>query len=78
MRLRIAQISLPALLLGKTRPKNWPFRTSGAILCASQDPPHAGVAELVDAPDSKSGSGNRVRVRVSPPAPYLTQDHNRA
>ena len=29
----------------------------------------AGVAELVDAPDSKSGSGNRVRVRVSLPAP---------
>ena len=31
----------------------------------------AGVAELVDAPDSKSGSGNRVRVRVSPEAPLL-------
>ncbi len=29
----------------------------------------AGVAELVDAPDSKSGSGDRVRVRVSLPAP---------
>jgi hypothetical protein len=29
----------------------------------------AGVAELVDAPDSKSGSGNRVRVRFSLPAP---------
>ncbi|SVD87002.1 uncharacterized protein METZ01_LOCUS439856, partial [marine metagenome] len=26
------------------------------------------VAELVDAPDSKSGSGNRVRVRFSLPA----------
>ena len=34
---------------------------------------HAGVAELVDAPDSKSGSGNRVRVRFSLPAP----DNNR-
>ena len=32
----------------------------------------AGVAELVDAPDSKSGSGNRVRVRVSLPAPSET------
>ena len=29
----------------------------------------AGVAEPVDAPDSKSGSGNGVGVRVSPPAP---------
>ena len=29
------------------------------------------MAELVDAPDSKSGSGNRVRVRVSPEAPLL-------
>src|SRR5690606_1029665 len=29
----------------------------------------AGVAELVDAPDSKSGSGDRVWVRFPPPAP---------
>ncbi|SUZ66230.1 uncharacterized protein METZ01_LOCUS19084 [marine metagenome] len=28
------------------------------------------MAELVDAPDSKSGSGDRVRVRFSLPAPY--------
>ena len=33
-------------------------------------PLRAGMAELVDAPDSKSGSGNRVRVQVSLPAPY--------
>ncbi len=26
------------------------------------------MAELVDAPDSKSGTGNGVRVRVPPPA----------
>ncbi len=32
----------------------------------------AGVAELVDAPDSKSGSGNRVWVRFPPPAPRST------
>ena len=32
----------------------------------------AGMAELVDAPDSKSGSGNRVRVRFSLPAPPIS------
>ena len=31
----------------------------------------AGVAEPVAAPDSKSGSGNRVGVQVSPPAPKV-------
>src|SRR4028119_1852518 len=30
--------------------------------------PHAGVAESVDAPDSKSGEGDLVWVRVPPPA----------
>ena len=30
---------------------------------------YAGMAELVDAPDSKSGSGNRVGVRFPLPAP---------
>jgi phosphatidylethanolamine/phosphatidyl-N-methylethanolamine N-methyltransferase len=33
----------------------------------------AGVVELVDAPDSKSGELRLVRVRVSPPAPSLPQ-----
>ena len=33
--------------------------------------PTAGVVELVDAPDSKSGARNGVRVRVPPPAPAL-------
>ena len=31
----------------------------------------AGVVELADAPDSKSGGGNPVRVRFSPPAPRV-------
>lgn len=33
----------------------------------------AGVVELVDAPDSKSGARNGVRVRVPPPAPLSAQ-----
>ena len=38
-------------------------------------PLRAGMAELVDAPDSKSGSGNRVRVQVSLPAPDSHVSH---
>ena len=33
----------------------------------------AGVAEPVDAPDSKSGSGNWAGVQVSPPAPLVVK-----
>ena len=40
---------------------------TGWFLLASA--PLAGMAELVDAPDSKSGSGNRVGVRFPLPAP---------
>ncbi len=35
------------------------------------------MAELVDAPDSKSGSGNRVWVQVPLPAPPLLTEHER-
>ena len=34
-------------------------------------PLRAGVAELVDALDSKSSGGDIVRVRFSPPAPFI-------
>ena len=40
------------------------------VLC-KQTANEAPVAELVDALDSKSSSGNRVRVRVSLGAPFL-------
>ena len=33
--------------------------------------PRAGVVKLVDAPDSKSGGGNSMGVRLPPPAPFL-------
>lgn len=34
------------------------------------EPPRAGVAELVDVADSKSADSDIVRVRVSPSAPF--------
>src|SRR5918999_4919245 len=38
----------------------------------------AGVAESVDAPDSKSGEGNLVWVRVPPPAQSSSRGHTRS
>jgi hypothetical protein len=42
----------------------------GCALCAVRER-CAGVAELVDALDSKSSSGDRVSVRFRPPVPLL-------
>ena len=49
--------------------------TRRAHLCGRQIT-LAGVAELVDALDSKSSSGNRVWVRFPPPAPMVRQAAN--
>ena len=38
---------------------------------------YAGVAELVDALDSKSSVGDNVRVRVSPPVPFASYAERR-
>ncbi len=48
---------------GSTRPETTPHDARGTMF-----PTHAGVAELADAVDSKSTSGDRVGVRVPPPA----------
>ena len=46
-----------------------------ALIDAQCPVPTAWVAKPVDAPDSKSGMGNHVRVRVSPQAPFPTFHH---
>ena len=57
--------------LTETPPRAGPYSAQSFATVSNLHKPHAGVAELVDAPDSKSGSGNRVRVRVSLPAPII-------
>ena len=37
---------------------------------------HAEVVEQADAPDSKSGEGNLMRVQFPPSAPFLSNLHN--
>ena len=46
-------------------------RSSQAQPARTCPPHHAGVAELVDAPDSKSGFLTEVRVRFPLPAPLI-------
>ena len=53
----------------KRAPSSDVSRALADAIGAGIEHPYAGVVELVDVPDLKSGSGDRVSVRFRPPAP---------
>ena len=65
-RSRAGERQSPAIYLEIGRDAAYSARRRSLATKASR---HAGVAELVDAADSKSASGNRLSVRVRPPVP---------
>jgi hypothetical protein len=60
-----------AVALERLVPNNFRYLQWPALQVKSFPAPNAGVAELADAPDSKSGGRKAVWVRPPPPAPSL-------